>query len=106
MLTVQDITFTDDMILNGGKFILVKLVPTYQVDDNETEQRVGTTATVALTGHQLEKIDVLIDEQLSCASFNELELPEVYFIAFKGGFSFEEGEHVFHATADHLQVIT
>lgn len=110
MLSIKDIKFNDQMILNGGKFILVKLLPVYgkQNETGKEEPRIGTKMIVALTAHQLKKIEVIIDDIVVCSPFNELQLAEVVFSDFEGYFSPLEGAEttVFHGSASRFKLVT
>lgn len=109
MLTINEIKFDEKMITNGGKFILVELLPIFNNKESikPDGDRIGTKAVVALTGHNLEKIEVYFEEIIACSPFNELELAEVTFSDFEGYFhqQNEGNDYVFSATASHLKLI-
>ncbi|MBP1042819.1 hypothetical protein I6N95_17520 [Vagococcus sp. BWB3-3] len=107
MLKVEDICFTEEMILNKGSFLLVELSPMFEEGQTTEEFRIGTKAVVALTKHRLEKITVLIDDVIACSPFSDTELMEVRFNGFEGRYQREaEGEYVFNARARQLQIIS
>ncbi len=108
MLSINDVMFTDQMILNGGKFILVQLMPIYDETQNEDEERtrIGTKMIAALTAHKLNKIEVMIEDIVVCSSFNDLQLAEVTFSDFLGSFIQNESEeYTFQATASRFRLV-
>lgn len=106
MIAIRDVKFDDQMILNNGKFVLVELSPVFQEEVGSETKRLGTKAVVALTGHRLEKIEVLVEEAITCSAFNQLELAEITFSNFEGYFLPQvDGAHVFRAKASQLQLV-
>lgn len=109
MLKLEQIEFNEEMILKGGKFILVEVIPIYssEGDRKEDKNRTGTKIVVALTAHRLEKIEVMVDEVIATSPFNHLDLAEVSFSEFKGIFSLCEGEdeYKFQAKASQLRLV-
>ncbi|MBP1042770.1 hypothetical protein I6N95_17265 [Vagococcus sp. BWB3-3] len=109
MLNINDITFNDHMILKGGKFILVQLLPAYSdvAGVGNESVRIGSKMTVALTAHQLKKIEVIIEDIVVCSPFNDLQLAEVVFSDFEGSFKFDKDskEYVLHATASRFKLV-
>lgn len=104
-MQLESIKITDTMILREGKFLLVSVSPLFKIGGSE--ERIGTTVVVALTGHKYEKITVKITDQPACKPFNTPTVKEVSFDNFVGTFT-QDAEGVFgiKATADSFMLIS
>lgn len=108
MIKIAEIQFNAEMILSDGKFVLVEMFPHYEEATTKAERiRTGTEVIVALTSHRLEKITVIVNDNIACGPLNELELAQVYFEDFKGNFTYNEEleDYLFAATASKLVIV-
>lgn len=107
MLNIEDISFTEEMIKGDGDFILVSVKPHYDSRLGEEDlARKGTEIVVALTAYQLEKIAVIVSDEVTCSAFDTSGLKRVRFSDFKGHFELKRpGEHYFVSQASRFQLL-